>query len=555
MDDEDEEEFESDEPAAEESSHVADEDLAAEDDASHEVDWIKAESEAGINESQQSARPPALGRSATEPSTSYANMPRRATFPNLPGFAVPAAPVVPAAPAPVLDDKGIQPEPPKRKVNGEGTDSESRSSSRIGKRRKYSTEPADSVNPVSTDTMAPPKLLSQSLHLNGMIFYPDAIAEATENFRSLSRAFLNEQASRKDTFEAALRRANRRANDAEHRLQDMSQSYADKLKAKDEAHASAFESLRMENATLTASMVALRESMQALSESSSRRAVLEDKHAKLARLEKLGPRLTAEAAKLLQVRTQASSRAAAIVVQHEKLSSLIHDFVYDIEEVSMKRLKRYGVEIQDGSRAVGERILEAKGDWEELSELAQMFWSGFNGLVGGSEGDGNEESQRYGEGKNVESNNEGREERNVERNEKENEAEGVKHGTGGQNTQGEGKENEGTRKENEVKETKEGRGQSEEGRKQRAERQVENEGRKANVDEQEKGKEGDQPQVEENQVAEIEKVQNGRNSEEKSTEGAPITAASEPKQMDVEMEIDRLRTEPEKQRSDKETTL
>lgn len=38
MDEEDEEEYESDEPAAEESSHVADEDLAmAEDEASHEV--------------------------------------------------------------------------------------------------------------------------------------------------------------------------------------------------------------------------------------------------------------------------------------------------------------------------------------------------------------------------------------------------------------------------------------------------------------------------------------------------------------------------------------
>lgn len=44
MDEEDEEEFDSDEPAAEESSHVADEDLAiVEDEASHEVDWTKAE--------------------------------------------------------------------------------------------------------------------------------------------------------------------------------------------------------------------------------------------------------------------------------------------------------------------------------------------------------------------------------------------------------------------------------------------------------------------------------------------------------------------------------
>lgn len=239
------------------------------------------------------------------------------------------------------------------------------------------------MNPVPVDPMAPPKALSQSLHTSGMIFYPDAIAQASENFRTLSRAVLNEQASRKDTFEAALRRANRRANDAEHKLQDMSQSYADKLKAKEEAHASAVDSLRMENATLSASLATSRESFQALSESSSRRAALDDKHAQIARLDELLPPLTAVAAKLLDVRAQALSHVATIVAQHEMLSNLIRQFLDNIEEVSMKRLKGYGFEIQDESRAMGERIREAKVGWEELSELAQTFWNSFNGLVEG----------------------------------------------------------------------------------------------------------------------------------------------------------------------------
>ena len=331
------------------------------------IDWLK----------QQSAHVPTpLGRSATEPSTSYTNLPRRATFPNLPGFAVPVTP------APVADDKVVVPsEQPKRKVNGEGTDSESRSSSHISKRRKYSTEPAEPVNPVPTDPMAPPKALSQSLNMSGMIFYPDAIAQASENFRTLTRAVLNEQASRKDTFEAALRRANRRANDAEQKLQDMSQNYADKLKAKEEAYASAGDSLRVEIATLSASLTASRESFQALSESSSRRAVLDEKHAQIARLDKLLPPLTTVAAKLLDVRTQALSHVVAIVAQHEKLSNLIRQFLENIEEVSMKRLKGYGFEIQDESRAMGERIREAKAGSEELGELAQTFWNGFNGLI------------------------------------------------------------------------------------------------------------------------------------------------------------------------------
>lgn len=50
MDEEDEEEFDSDERAAEESSLVADEDLVVvEDEASHEVDWIKAKHEVIID--------------------------------------------------------------------------------------------------------------------------------------------------------------------------------------------------------------------------------------------------------------------------------------------------------------------------------------------------------------------------------------------------------------------------------------------------------------------------------------------------------------------------
>lgn len=329
-------------------------------------------------EQQSALAPTPLGRSATEPSTSYTNLPRRATFPNLPGFAVPATP------APIVDDKVLLPsEQPKRKVNGEGTDSESRSSSHISKRRKYSNEPAEPVNPVPVDPMAPPKALSQILNQGGMLFNPDAIAQASENFRLLSRAAQNEQNSRKDTFEAALRRANRRANDAEHKLQDMSQNYADKLKAKDEAHASAVDFLRVENATLSASLTASRESFQALSESSSRRAALDDKHAQIARLDELLPPLTAVAAKLMDVRAQALSHVVAIAVQHEMLSNLIRQFLENIEEVSMKRLKGYGVEIQDESRAMGERIREAKTGWEELSELAQTFWNGFNSLAEG----------------------------------------------------------------------------------------------------------------------------------------------------------------------------
>lgn len=323
---------------------------------------------------QHSTPAPALGRSATEPSTTYSNLPRRATFPNLPGFAVPATP------APTAEDKALPSEHPKRKVNGEATDSESRSSSHISKRRKHSTEPAESVNPAFLDPLAPPKALGQSLNMSGMIFYPEAIAQATENFRTLSRAVLHEQASRKDTFEAALRRANRRVNDAEHRLQDISQNYADKLKAKEEVFINTIDSLRAESAALSTALTESRESFQTLSESSSRQAALDDKHAQLARFDELLPLLTNEATKLSDCRKEAVSRAAAIIEQHDALNQLIRQFLENIEEVSMKRLKGYGIEIQDQTRALGDLIRGATGCWSWLGKLTDVFWNGFKGL-------------------------------------------------------------------------------------------------------------------------------------------------------------------------------
>lgn len=327
------------------------------------------------------------------------------------------------------------------------------------------------------------------------MFYPETLAQASEDFRILSRAVLHEQASRKDTFEAALRRANRRANDAELKLGDMSQSYADKLKSKEEAHANTVESLRMENAALSASLTALRESFQTLSESSSRRAALDDKHAQLARLDELLPPLTTEAAKLLDVRTQASSHSAAIVAQHETLSNLIRQFLENFEEVSMKRLKGYGIDIQDESRAMGDRIREARVSWAQLSDSTETFWNGFKGLVEREESHKEEKGRGNGE----------------ETIMKESEIQGRKQKNEGREVNEEGE----TRREEDPSEARQtGR---------------------------ENGKKDEVIQTEEPQI-QAEKNEGARGSEEDSKENAP-READEPQLMEVDLETSNPRTE------------
>ena len=125
-------------------------------------------------------------------------------------------------------------------ADADGSGSESRSSSRLSKRRKYSTEPSEAFNVLPTDSAASLKHLD-GFKVPGLFLSPDVFAKAKEDWRNIYTAYEGEKASRKETFEAALKRATRRANDAEHKLQDASQMYADNLKAEKEAHVKALE--------------------------------------------------------------------------------------------------------------------------------------------------------------------------------------------------------------------------------------------------------------------------------------------------------------------------
>lgn len=285
-------------------------------------------------------------RSVTEPAT-RSIMPKRATFPNLLGLAGSAPPVP--------DVKPVQPDPPKR--TAEATDSESRSSSHLSKRRKYSTEPSETYNVLSDPSGL--KALNDGLKLNGMIFYPDTVAKARENFRKLSSAYVAEKASRKETFEAALKRATRRANDADHKLQDVSQDFADKFKAESEANAKALEvlraeneSLKAENGSLTISEAASREALKTASDSPSLRNSLLEKEAQLALFDQLRSQVNGEIEKLKSLHASAVGQADKMHYWQKRVRDSVDKFNEDLEDMGMKTIKRCGTDIQGELRSM-----------------------------------------------------------------------------------------------------------------------------------------------------------------------------------------------------------
>lgn len=308
--------------------------------------------------------------------------PKRATFPNLLGLAGSAPPV--------SDAKPTQPDPPKR--NAEGTDSESRSSSHLSKRRKYSTEPSETNNIMLADPSTGLKALNDGLKLNGMIFYPDAIAKASENFRNMSLAYVAEKASRKETFEAALKRATRRANDADHKLQDVSQDFADKFKAESEANAKSLEALRaeneslkVENASLVISEAASREALKTASESPSLRNSLLEKEAQLALFDQLRSQVNGEVEKINSLHATATAKAETMRYWQKKVSDSVDKFNEDLEDMGMKTIKRCGTEIQGEVRSMLASDGEVTASLREVGKGITAFFEMFAGAKEASE--------------------------------------------------------------------------------------------------------------------------------------------------------------------------
>lgn len=312
---------------------------------------------------------PALSRSATEP-TARPGVIKRATFPNLPGLTGP--------PPPNPDVKAMRSDRPKRR--NEGTDSDSRSSSHLSKRRKYSTEPSESYNLVLSDPSTGLKALNDGLKLNGMIFYPDALAKASENFRNMSLAYVAEKASRKETFEAALKRATRRANDADHKLQDVSQTYADKAKAQAEAHTKIVESFRAElqaikseNESLVVSEAASREALKTASESPSLRNSLLEKEEQLAMFEHFRTSINVEIEQLTSLHASAVAKANIAQDWQQKVSDSVNKFNNDLEDMGMKTIKRCGTEIQSEVRYMITSSEKAKVELEKIATGVEIL--------------------------------------------------------------------------------------------------------------------------------------------------------------------------------------
>jgi len=388
-----------------------------------------------VGKAQQSSRRPSATKGPRRPSM-FVTLRRPSTskstlFPNLHSRSVDQVdpPSLNTDPEPVNPaPKPAQGGPSKRRVDAEGSDSESRSSSHLSKRRKYSTEPSETFNIIPADSAASLKLLD-GFKLPGLFLHPDVIAKAMDDWKTMSTAYESEKGSRKETYEAALKRATRRANDAEHKLQDASQQYANNLKAEKEAQAKALEAkeklleakdkaleakdkvLEVKDKALEAKDKALKakdmayEAMKtellAEKEKSKGTATvttlisqLSEKESQLKLYDALRAQIDTQVSVLKALQTTALDKSEDVRTTQATYTALVDGFgAEDFEAMNMVKwlstIEKYGKEICEGNRCIVQKQEAARGTLRRTSEAIDAFYAQF---VGESKGIGEGES-------------------------------------------------------------------------------------------------------------------------------------------------------------------
>lgn len=203
-----------------------------------------------------------------------------------------------------------------------------------------------------------PKLHNQSTRLatlhNGqaaeeiLVFSTEDISRARGNFQKAREVYLADVAAKKDAFEAGLKRATRRQNEAEDKLRAVNQEYARKLKAykvKEDANAKLSEALQKELEVSVRSGKALQSENEALKAQNS--LILGD------------VRLKAIADKVAVAHGTTLEQVEAVRHRHKRLLEYLDHFIQDLDPTAMKEIKMRAITIDYDLRSIltdGEHI-------------------------------------------------------------------------------------------------------------------------------------------------------------------------------------------------------
>lgn len=216
----------------------------------------------------------------------------------------------------------------------------------------------------------------------------DDLARAQERAKELAATYEVERTSRREAFDAAQKRATRRANDAELKLIQAGQEYAIKLKVEKAVIAKDFATIKEERdvatdkiANLTQELATCKQEFQALKEASSAssadaklREQLSTQESQLALYDQLRTSLASEAQKPREMSNRLKHESNEHNIQQAALTGSINKLNDEFEDLSNKAIGKYAQEIkQRNEDLVKQRTSELEALEQTMNALDAML--------------------------------------------------------------------------------------------------------------------------------------------------------------------------------------
>jgi len=232
-----------------------------------------------------------------------------------------------------------------------------------------------------------PKSPYPAIMFPDIVFSADDLAKAQDRAKELAAMYEAERTSRREAFEAAQKRATRRANDAEQKLIEAGQEYAMKIKVEKAIIARDFATMKEErdiatdkNANLILELATCRQEIQALQEASSTsadtqlRGQLATQESQLALYDQLRTSLASEAQKPREMSNRLKHESNEHNIQQCLLTSSINKLNDDFEDLSNRAIGKYAKEIkQRNEDLVKQRSSELEALEDTMNALETML--------------------------------------------------------------------------------------------------------------------------------------------------------------------------------------
>lgn len=194
-----------------------------------------------------------------------------------------------------------------------------------------------------------------------VVFNTEDISRARENFQKARDVYLADVAAKKAAFEAGLKRATRRQNEAEDKLRAVNQEHARNLKAckvKEEANAKLSETLRKELDVSVRSGKALKCENEALKAQNS--------------LVSGDVRLKAEADKIVVAHGATLKQIEAVRHRHKRLLEYLDHFIQVLDPTVIREIKRRAITIEHDLRSILTEGEHVGGGLAEIGVVLKM---------------------------------------------------------------------------------------------------------------------------------------------------------------------------------------